>query len=69
MPWKRPPTAKGTSFLRLEDPDGIVDVIVPPKVYADCREALRSAFIIVEGVLRKSGVTITVVAGRVAPLP
>jgi error-prone DNA polymerase len=52
---RRPPTAKGTSFVRLEEPDGIVDVIVPPPVYAACREALRSAFMVVEGVLQRQG--------------
>ena len=66
---RRPPTAKGVGFIRLDTPDGMMDAVIPPQVYAECREALRSAFIVVEGVLRKSGVTITVVADRVAPLP
>ena len=66
---RRPPTAKGVGFIRLDTPDGIADAVVPPQVYAECREALRSAFIVVDGVLRKSGVSITVVADRVAPLP
>lgn len=52
---RRPPTAKGTSFIRLEDADGLVDVIVPPAVYAECRQALRSMFLIVEGTLRRNG--------------
>lgn len=65
---RRPPTAKGVGFIRLDTPDGIMDMIIPPQVYAEYREALRSAFILVDGVLRRSGVTITIVADRVAPL-
>lgn len=40
---RRPPTAKGTAFIRLEQPDGLIDVIVPAEVYAACRPALRFA--------------------------
>src|SRR5207244_11169392 len=58
---RRPPTAKGTSFIRLEDSDGLVDVIVPPAVYAECRQALRAMFLIVEGTLRRNwpGLSVT----------
>jgi error-prone DNA polymerase len=65
---RRPPTAKGTSFIRLEDPDGIIDVIVPPPVYAACREALRSAFMVVEGVLQRQGPTVSVLAQKIMML-
>ena len=66
---RRPPTAKGTSFIRLEDADGLVDVIVPPAVYAECREALRSAFVVVEGTLQRNGPVLSIVAKRVTALP
>lgn len=66
---RRPPTAKGTSFLRLEDPDGIMDVIVAPHIYAQCREALHSAFIIVEGTLQRHGPVLTIAAQKVSALP
>ncbi len=66
---RRPPTAKGTSFIRLEDADGLVDVIVPPAVYAECRQALRSMFLIVEGTLRRNGPVLSVTAKVVRSLP
>jgi error-prone DNA polymerase len=66
---RRPPTAKGTSFIRLEDADGLVDVIVPLAVYAQCREALRAAFVVVEGTLQRNGTVISVLAKSVRALP
>jgi error-prone DNA polymerase len=66
---RRPPTAKGTSFIRLEDADGLVDVIVPPAVYAECRQALRSMFLIVEGTLQRNGPVLSVTAKTVKSLP
>jgi error-prone DNA polymerase len=62
---RRPPTAHGTSFLRLEQPEGLLDVVVSPKVYGECREALHSAFLVVEGTLQRNGPTLTVVAQKV----
>jgi error-prone DNA polymerase len=66
---RRPPTANGTSFIRLEDSDGLVDVIIPPAVYAECRQALRSVFIVVEGTLRRQGNVLSLLARHVSPLP
>ena len=65
---RRPPTAKGTSFIRLEDPDGIVDVVVPAPLFAAAHAALRSAFIVVEGRLQKKPGVLTVTAERVRAL-
>jgi error-prone DNA polymerase len=65
---RRPPTAKGVAFARLEDPDGIIDVIIPQEVYLEYREALRSAFVIVEGVVKSQGVTVSVTARRMEAL-
>ncbi len=47
----RPPTAKGFCFLALEDPDGMVNVVVPPAVYKQCRQAIQGAFVIVEKII------------------
>jgi error-prone DNA polymerase len=66
---RRPPTAKGTSFIRVEMPEGLVDVIVPPEVYAACRQALRSMFVVVEGTLRRNGPVLSVTARKVMALP
>lgn len=53
---------RATAFLRLEDADGIVDVIVPREAYAACRAAMRSPLLIVEGRLQKRQSTPVVVA-------
>lgn len=66
---RRPPTAKGTSFIRLEDSDGLVDVIVPREVYSECRAALRSVFIVVEGTLQRNGPVLSVLAKQITALP
>ncbi len=47
-----PPTARGYCFLAVEDPTGIVNVIVAPDVYAHYREAIHSTFVIVDGVVQ-----------------
>ncbi len=65
---RRPPTAKGTAFIRLEREEGIVDVIIPQPVFLACREALASAFVVVEGTVQAQGVTVSVVARGVENL-
>ncbi|NJK44099.1 MAG: DNA polymerase III subunit alpha [Pleurocapsa sp. SU_196_0] len=46
---QRPPTAKGFTFVMLEDESGRVQVIVPPKVYPRVEATLRSRCLIVSG--------------------
>ncbi len=65
---RRPPTAKGTGFIRLEMPEGLVDVVIPLEVYARCRPALRSAFVIVEGRLQRNRSVLSVMAATVTAL-
>jgi error-prone DNA polymerase len=65
---RRPPTAKGVGFLRLDTPEGLIDVVVSPQVFETYREALHSAFLVVEGTLRKQPTTLTVTAERIAAL-
>ena len=62
---QHPPTAKGFCFLALEDPDGMVNIVVPPAVYEQCREAIHSAFVTVEGVVQKDHGAINVLAATV----
>ena len=62
---QHPPTAKGFCFLAVEDPDGMVNVVVPPDIYAQCREAIHSAFVIVEGVVQKDHGAINMLAAAV----
>ena len=65
---RRPPTAKGTAFIRLENADGMVDVIIPAAVYSRCRKQLRSAFIVVDGKVQQQGATTSIVARQVRSL-
>ena len=62
---QKPPTAKGFAFLAVEDPDGMVNVVVSPDVFAACRQAMRCPFVVVDGVVQKDHGAINVVAERV----
>ncbi|MFL5319980.1 MAG: OB-fold nucleic acid binding domain-containing protein, partial [Myxococcaceae bacterium] len=66
---QRPPTAKGFTFLSLEDETGIANIIVEPKDFERFRkELLGSVFLYVEGVLQKAGKVINVRARQLTPI-
>ena len=65
---QRPPTARGTAFLALEDEGGLINVVLRPKVYEASRKALKSPFVVVEGQLQRKGQAISVLARKVIPL-
>jgi error-prone DNA polymerase len=65
---QRPPTAKGTAFLALEDEGGLVNVVLRSEIYEANRRALGSPFVVVEGRLQRRGRAISVLAERVIPL-
>jgi error-prone DNA polymerase len=56
---QRPATAKGITFMLLEDEFGAINLIVPPPVYERCRLAVRAEpIVIADGRLeRRDGVT------------
>ncbi len=56
---QRPATAKGVTFMLLEDEHGTMNLIVPPPVHERCRLAVRGeALVIADGRLeRREGVT------------
>jgi error-prone DNA polymerase len=62
---QHPPTAKGFCFLAVKDPEGMVNVVVSPAVYEQCRQAIHGAFVIVEGVVQKDHGAINVLAAAV----
>ena len=62
---QRPPTAKGFAFLALEDPDGIVNVVIAPDVYAQYRDAIHSTFVVIDGILQRDHGAINVIAREV----
>lgn len=43
----------------------MIDIIIPQEVYLVNRDALRSAFVVVEGALQANGVTVSVGAKKV----
>jgi error-prone DNA polymerase len=61
---QRPATAKGVTFMLLEDEHGTINLIVPPPVYERCRLAVRAEPIVIAGgrLERREGVTNIVVA-------
>lgn len=66
---QRPSTSKGTVFMLLEDEWGCMQVIVPARVDARDREAVRqSQFALVYGRAEHSATLVNVVAERVEPL-
>ena len=66
---QHPPTAKGFAFLDVEDPGGMVNVVIAPDVYARDRAALQGAFVLVDGVLQRDhGASVNVIARQVVAL-
>ena len=66
---QRPGTAKGFVFLTLEDETGMVQAIVGPRLFAQCRGIIgASAGLVVEGVLQKQEGVLSLKARRFWPL-
>ena len=66
---QRPQTAKGILFILMEDETGMVNVIVSPTVYDECRHAIRGEpFLLVEGKLAKDDGALNIIASNVVPL-
>ncbi|MDX1567159.1 MAG: OB-fold nucleic acid binding domain-containing protein, partial [Longimicrobiales bacterium] len=66
---QRPQTAKGYTFVLLDDEYGSINSIVKPRLYEKHRATVRmEPFIVVRGRLQKDGDTINVIAFRVWPL-
>jgi error-prone DNA polymerase len=67
---QRPETAKGVTFLLLEDEHGLLNVIVPPALYEAQRHVVRAEpFVVIEGRLQRRLNTINLLAERIWPLP
>lgn len=66
---QRPGTAKGFVFLSMEDETGIMNVIVTPDLFERHRALLAGEpMLLIDGVLQNLDNTISVKAGRIAPL-
>jgi error-prone DNA polymerase len=66
---QRPGTAKGITFLLLEDEFGLVNVVVYPSLYETQRQHVRSTpLLVVHGRLQKTKNNLNVVAERLQPI-
>jgi error-prone DNA polymerase len=66
---QRPGTAKGITFLLLEDEHGLVNVIVYPGLYERQRMVVRGEpFVVVTGTLQKQHDTINVICRWIRPM-
>lgn len=66
---QRPPTAKGFSFLTLEDETGFFNIVLTPQVYQAYRlTLLKSPLLEVQGVLEKCEGVINIKALKLFPL-
>jgi error-prone DNA polymerase len=65
---QHPPTAKGFTFLAVEDSSGMVKVVIVPDIYAGDRAALQGAFVLIEGILQKDHGAINVVAKAISSI-
>ncbi|MGN6032435.1 MAG: DNA polymerase III subunit alpha, partial [Thermomicrobiales bacterium] len=66
---QRPETAKGITFMLLEDETGLFNVIVYPDLYERQRLAVRGVpFLIVEGRLQKVQNNINIIATNLTPI-
>jgi error-prone DNA polymerase len=64
-----PPTAKGHHFITLEDEEGLINVIVRPKIYTSYQHILHTApLLIVEGMVQRRDRVVNLLALRVVPL-
>jgi DNA polymerase-3 subunit alpha/error-prone DNA polymerase len=65
---QKPPTAKGVSFLTLEDEHGFFNVVLMPKVYEECRLITSGqALLEITGRLEKVNGVINIIASKVIP--
>ncbi|HEV2527393.1 MAG TPA: error-prone DNA polymerase [Thermomicrobiales bacterium] len=66
---QRPGTAKGITFLLMEDEVGLANIIVRPHLYESHRLLVRGEpFLMITGLLQKQNGTINIVAEEIRPL-
>ena len=66
---QRPSTAKGITFLSLEDESGLLDLVVKPSVYPRLREVMHySALVLVQGTIQRADGAVSVLVQDLVPL-
>jgi error-prone DNA polymerase len=67
---QRPGTAKGVTFVLLEDETGLTNIVVHQRLYERERLTLRtSPVLLIEGRLERQGDAVNIVAQRFTPIP
>jgi error-prone DNA polymerase len=65
-----PPTAKGHVFITLEDEEGLINLIVRPRVYERYREVLRNVPLLwAEGCLQREGQAVSILVHKAGAIP
>jgi error-prone DNA polymerase len=65
-----PRTAKGHTFLTLEDEDGFINIVLRPHLTERYRRLITdAALLIVEGLVQRQNRTINIVASKIMPMP
>lgn len=59
-------TAKGITFISLEDESGLPDIVVKPQLREKHKLVLRSGFLIFEGTLQRAHGSLSLLAGAIA---
>jgi len=66
---QRPATAKGFAFMTLEDEEGMINVVVRPRVYQKYRQVFKlEPLILVEGAIQKRDKNLNIIAETLLPL-
>jgi len=66
---QRPATARGVTFVNIEDETGMVNVLCTPGVWARYRRVAQGApALLIRGQVQNAGGAVTVVADRIGPL-
>ncbi len=65
---QRPPTARGVTFVNLEDETGLVNVVVSPGCWARYSDVVTASALVVRGRVEAVEGVVNVVAERIEPL-
>jgi error-prone DNA polymerase len=67
---QRPATARGVTFVNLEDETGMINVICSKEIWTRYRKVAQgSAALLIRGMLQHSDNVVNVMAERIDPLP
>jgi len=66
---QQPQTARGVTFMSLEDESGVLDIVVKPETWVRRRPLLKQALLIaVEGEVQRSGLAVSLLVHAATPL-